>query len=105
VFLKKNISITTDFNRNIFSTFNIIAKKEIAQKQKNLLPNNTTINIVLNAIYGTSLTQYVNEAKSLVTSNIPQDQYKKLSNLNYDFSPAGREFKFSATYFQMENVS
>jgi hypothetical protein len=105
VFLKKNISITTDFNRNIFSTFNIIAKKEIAQKQKNLLPNNTTINIVLNAIYGTSLTQYVNEAKSIVTDNIPQDQYKKLSNLNYDFSPAGREFKFSATYFQMENVS
>jgi hypothetical protein len=75
------------------------------QKQKNLLPNNTTINIVLNAIHGTSLTQYVNEAKSLVTDNIPQDQYKKLSNLNYDFSPAGREFKFSATYFQMENVS
>ena len=104
-FLKKTISITTDYNRNIFSTFNIIAFKEIAQRQKNLLPNNVTINIVLNAIHGTTLTQYVNEAKSLVLNYIPQNQYKKLSNLNYDFSPAGREFKFSATYFKMEEVS
>lgn len=104
-FLKKTVSITTDDNRNIFSTFNIIATKEIAQKQKNLLPNNTTINIVLNAIHGTTLTQYINEAKSLVTSNITLGQYQKLSNLNYDFSPAGREFKFSATYFKMEEVS
>ena len=104
-FLKKTISITTDYNRNIFSTFNIIATKEIAQKQKNLLPNNTTINIVLNAIHGTTLIQYVGEAKSLVTSNITIDQLTKLSNLNYDFSPDGREFKFSATYFKMETVS
>lgn len=104
-FLKKIISIATDENRNIFSTFNIIATKEIAQKQKNVLPNNITINIVLNAIHGTSLTQYANEARSLVASNITLGAFMKLSNLNYDFSPAGREFKFSATYFQMERVS
>lgn len=104
-FLKKSISITTDKNRNIFSTFNIIATKEIAQKQKNLLPNNTTINIILNGIYGTTLTQYEGEAKLLVSDNRPVGQYVKLSNLNYDFSPNSREFKCSATYFKMEGVS
>ena len=104
-FLKKTISITTDYNRNIFSTFNIIATKEIAQKQKNLLPNNTTINIVLNGLYETTLTQYEGEAKSLVLDNIPDGEYAKLSNLNYDFSPTSREFKCSATYFKMEEVS
>jgi hypothetical protein len=104
IFLKKTISITTDKNRNIFSTFNIIAKKEIAQKQKNLLPNNTTINIILNAIHGTTLTQYVNEAKVLVLENITPEEFQKLSNLNYDFSPNSREFKLSATYFKMEDV-
>jgi hypothetical protein len=104
-FLKKTISITTDKNRNIFSTFNIIAKNEIAQRQRNLLPNNTTINIILNGIYGTTLTQYEGEAKSLVSDNLPVGQYVKLSNLNYDFSPNSREFKCSATYFKMEGVS
>lgn len=103
-FLKKVISITNEYNRNIFSTFNIIANKEIAQKQKNLLPNNTTINVTLNGRSSVTLKQYITEAKSLVSTNVPQNQYKKLSNLNYEFSPTGREFKLSATYFQMESV-
>lgn len=98
---KKMVSITQDYNRNIFNTFNIIGYKEIAQKQKNLLPNNTTINVILNGKSDTSLNEYLNEAKTLVSANIASETSKRLENINYDFSPTNREFKLTASYFKM----
>lgn len=103
--LKKIISITSDYDRNIFSTFNIIADKEIAQKQKNLLPNNTTINVILNGKYGVSLNNYKTEAENAVLANYTKPAFTELSNLNYEFSPLNREFKLTATYFTMVEVN
>jgi len=101
---KKNVSVTQEYDRKIFSTFNIVGFKEIIQVQKNLLPNNTTINVILNGKSDTSINDYLSEAKILVSQNILPETYKELENVNYDFSPSAREFKLTASYFKMENV-
>jgi len=90
-------SITEDYNRNLFSTFNIIGKKEIAQIQTNRLQNNIQVNIVMNGKFTTSLSTYINTAKGIASS------YKQgqLSDVNYSYSPSNREFSLNATYFYM----
>ena len=90
-------SITEDYNRNLFSTFNIIGKKEIAQIQSNRLQNNIQVNVVMNGKFTTSLSTYINEAKGIAFS------YKQgqLSDVNYSYSPSNREFSLNATYFYM----
>jgi hypothetical protein len=97
--VRKAVStVTQDYNRNLFSTFNIIGLKEIAQIQRNLLQNNTTINIKLNGRFQESFSDYFNFAKDIV------DQYKEgryISDVSYSYSPPNREFNLSAVYFQM----
>lgn len=90
-------SITEDYDRNLFSTFNIIGRKEIAQVQNNKLQNNIQVNVVLNGKFTTSLSAYINAAKGVANS------YSRgfLSDLNYNYSPSNREFSLNATYFYM----
>lgn len=94
-FSKILTTITKDFNRNLFSTFNIIEKKEVAQKQLNLLQNNTTYNIVLNGKSTVKLSEYLSKAKSLI------DKTEHISDVSFSFSPSEREFNLTATYFEM----
>jgi hypothetical protein len=94
-FTKIVVNKTQDFNRNLFSTFNIVEKKEIAQIQKNLLENNTTYNIVLNGKSSLKFGDYLSKAKSL----LGQDGY--IADVSCSFSPSEREFNFNATYFKM----
>lgn len=94
-FSKILTTITKDFNRNLFSTFNIIENKEVAQKQLNLLQNNTTYNIVLNGKSTVKLSEYLSKAKSLI------DKTEHISDVSFSFSPSEREFNLTATYFEM----
>jgi len=94
-FTKIVSNIQEDYDRKLFSTFNIVGKKEIAQIQKNLLENNITYNIVLNGRANVSFSEYLSKARSLI-SNIGF-----ISNVSYSYSPSEREFNFSATYFIM----
>jgi hypothetical protein len=94
-FTKIVVNKTEDSNRNLFSTFNIIENKEIAQIQKNLLENNTTYNIVLNGKSSLKFGEYLSKAKSLLA----QGGY--ISDISCSFSPSEREFNFNATYFNM----
>jgi hypothetical protein len=94
-FSKILTTITKDFDRNLFSTFNIIENKEVAQKQTNLLENNTTYNIVLNGRYKTTLSDYLSKAKSLI------DKTQHISDVSFSFSPSEREFNLTATYFEI----
>jgi len=91
-------SITEDYNRNLFSTFNIIGRKEIAQIQKNRLQNNIQINVVMNGKFTTTLSTYINAATSIASS---YKQGGKLADINYNYSPLNREFSLNATYFYM----
>jgi hypothetical protein len=99
--VRKAVStVTQDYNRNLFSTFNIIGKKEIAQIQQNLLQNNTTVNIKLNGRFQESYKQYFNFAKNIA------DQYKSNKHIlsaSYTYSPTNREFNLNVTYFNMPN--
>jgi hypothetical protein len=97
--VRKAVStVTQDYNRNLFSTFNIVGSKEIAQTQQNLLQNNTTVNVRLNGRFQESYRDYFNFAKSIA------DQYRNnkfISDVSYTYSPPNREFNLTATYFQM----
>lgn len=94
-FTKIAINVSEDYDRNLFSTFNIIGKKEIAQIQPNLLENNTTFNIVLNGKSNLSLSQYISKARSLISEN------GYISDVSFSYSPSEREFNLNATYFIM----
>jgi hypothetical protein len=94
-FTKKTVSKTQDYDRKLFSTFNIVENKEIAQIQKNLLQNNTTYNIVLNGKSSLKFGDYLSKARSL----LGQDGY--IADVSCSFSPSEREFNFNATYFKM----
>jgi hypothetical protein len=97
--VRKAVStVTEDYNRNLFSTFNIVGLKEIAQIQRNLLQNNTTVNIRLNGRFQESYKEYFNFAKDIA------DQYKSskyISDVSYTYSPTNREFNLTITYFRM----
>jgi hypothetical protein len=99
ILIRKAVStVTQDYNRNLFSTFNIVGSKEIAQTQQNLLQNNTTVNVRLNGRFQESYRDYFNFAKSIA------DQYRNnkfISDVSYTYSPPNREFNLTATYFQM----
>jgi hypothetical protein len=94
-FTKIVVNKTEDFDRKLFSTINIVGKKEIAQIQNNLLQNNTTYNIVLNGRSSLKFSDYLSKAKSLFGS----EGY--ISDISFSFSPSEREFNFNATYFKM----
>jgi hypothetical protein len=94
-FTKITTTKTRDYNRKLFSTFNIVGTKEIAQIQKNLLENNTTYNIVLNGKSSLKFSDYLNRAKSLI------DKSQYISDVSFSFSPSEREFNLNATYFEM----
>ena len=68
---------------------------KVAQKQTNLLENNTTYNIVLNGRYKTTLSDYLSKAKSLI------DKTQHISDVSFSFSPSEREFNLTATYFEI----
>jgi hypothetical protein len=97
--VRKAVStVTQDFNRNLFSTFNIVGNKEIAQIQPNLLQNNTAVNIRLNGRFQESYVTYFNYAKNIA------DGYKGskyISDASYTYSPTNREFNLTVTYFNM----
>jgi hypothetical protein len=97
-FKKIVTTITEDYNRKLFSTFNIVSNKEIAQIQRNLLENNTTYNIVLNGKSSLTLSDYLSKAKSLITKN------GYISDVSFSFSPSEREFNLNLTYFMMPSV-
>jgi len=101
---KKLVTISKDYDRKIFATFNIVEQKEIAQLQKNIIPNDTTISIVLNGISSLKFPEYLTQAKGLLSSNKPVASNTKLSSLSYEFSPSNRELKLNATYFTMVDV-
>lgn len=94
-FTKITTTITQDYNRKLFSTFNIVGNKEIAQVQNNLLQNNTTYNIVLNGKSSLKISDYLSKAKSLI------DKSEYISDVSFSFSPSEREFNLNATYFEM----
>lgn len=94
-FTKIITTITQDFNRKLFSTFNIVGNKEIAQVQNNLLQNNTTYNIVLNGESTLKISDYLSKARSLI------DKSEYISDVSFSFSPSEREFNLNATYFEM----
>jgi hypothetical protein len=95
---KKTVKIKEDGERKLFSTFNIINQKEIAQKQKNLLPEETTIDILLNTVYTTDYSLLISEANNIAIQNA-NNLY--ISNIAFSFSPSNRELNYTATYFDM----
>jgi len=102
VIKKSLINITQDYDRKLFSTFNIVGYKEIAQIQKNLLQNNTTVDIKLNGRFQESYKEYYNFAKGIA------DQYKNskyILDVSYNYSPANRDFTLKTTYFEMPQVN
>lgn len=94
-FTKIIVEKTQDYDRNLFSTFNIVENKEIAQIQQNLLENNTVYNIVLNGKSSLKFSNYLSKAKSLISEN------GYIADVSCSFSPSEREFNFNATYFKM----
>lgn len=90
-------SVTEDYDRSLFSTFNIVNHKEIAQIRQNKLQNNIVVKIVMNGKFTNSMKDYISKAKSIAT------KYKKgqLLNVNYNFSPVDREFNADIHYFYM----
>lgn len=99
---KAMCTISKDFKRNIFSTFNIIGFKEIAQIQKNTLPNDYNYNVVVNGSASTSINSYLSYANSMINSNLPPTP-RYLSNYNYSFDPFERELTLQVTYFSLSN--
>jgi hypothetical protein len=94
-FTKIVVNKTQDYNRKLFSTFNIVEKKEIAQIQENLLENNTAYSIVLNGKSSLKFSDYLSKAKLLISD----DGY--IADVSCSYSPSEREFNFNATYFKM----
>jgi hypothetical protein len=95
---KKMVTVTEDYEKPLYSTFGIVGKKEIAQVRDNKLPMETTVTIVLNGKYDTSISTYLGEAKSLGQGKRKGGYYSKVS---YSFSKANREFNYSQTSFKM----
>jgi len=95
-------TITQDFDRILFSTFNIMNLKEIAQKQPNKFENKIVIDINMNGKFTTTLGDYVSRANTIIEDNKPGDFY--ISDASYSHSPSNREFNLTATYFTMPQV-
>ena len=96
---KRMVTVTEDYEKNLFNTFGIVGSKEIAQVRDNKLPFETTVNIVLNGKYSNSINMYLGEARSLGLG------YKKggyLSKVSYSFNKANREFNYTQTSFKMQ---
>jgi hypothetical protein len=94
-FTKILANITKDYDRNLFSTFNIVNLKEIAQVQENLLENNTVTAVTINGKGGVKVGDYIGKAKTF----IEKDEY--VSNVSLDFSSSQRELTLNAVYFKM----
>lgn len=94
---KEITSVTEDYNRNLYSTFNIVGRKEIAQIQTNLLPNEVKVNVTLNGKYTTPLNTFLSRAKNIAN----QYQRGQITDVNYSYSPSNREFNLNVTYFYM----
>lgn len=97
---RTNAIISKDYNRFLASNFNIIGFKEIVQIQKNKLDNIINYSITMNGAASTDVGAYVNRARSIVTSNLPDFPFY-LSDVNYSYDPFGREFTFNLSYFSL----
>jgi hypothetical protein len=75
--------------------FNIINNKEIAQIQKNLLPNEISYSVEMNGSATTDIDTYLLAAKAYVQNA------DFIANTNYSFDPVGRAFKLSVSTVSM----
>jgi hypothetical protein len=89
---KEVIEIGKEFDRNLTTYFSIINNKEIAQSQKNKLPNNISYSIKLTGRADVSISTYLNRAKQLITSTADY-----ISDVSYNYNPADRIFSLSCS--------
>jgi hypothetical protein len=93
---KETIEISKNFDRNLTTYFSIINNKEIAQKQKNKLPNSISYSIKLSGRADVGLSTYLSRAKQLITNTADY-----ISDINYSYNPADRLFSLSCSVISL----
>jgi tetratricopeptide (TPR) repeat protein len=88
---KETITVSRDANRHLTTYFNIINNKEIAQLQRNLLPNSISYSIKMTGRADTSISAYLNKAKSYIQNA------DYISDANYSYNPADRAFTLNVS--------
>jgi len=95
---KTLVTVSKQSNRNLVQNFNIINNKEIAQIQRNLLPNEISYSVEMNGSATTDIDTYLPAAKAYVQNA------DFISNASYSFDPAARAFKLSVSTVSMPSL-